>query len=181
MSDTNARAGEALRLATFSVGDDILAIDIMRIREIARPLPITPVPRSPHGMVGVINVRGQVLPLFDLRVRFELPPRRREDEHLVRHLVVRLDGASLGLVVDRMHDVVTVERKEIRAGKGVLVGEASEVFFGLAMLGDRLALLLNLRRVIQRHDRLALNEILKDGPTVAVATPEPQTSANGRP
>ena len=166
MSDTAPRADERLRLATFRVGDDLLAIDIMRIREIARPLPITPVPRSPHGMVGVIDVRGKVLPLFDLRVRFELPPRRQEDEPLLRHLVVRLDGVSVGLVVDRMHDVVTVERSQIRTGRGVLVGEASEVFFGLAMLGDRLALQLNLRRVILRHDRLALHELLKDGPAL---------------
>jgi purine-binding chemotaxis protein CheW len=170
-------------LATFNVGDDLLAIDIMRIREIARPLPITPVPRSPHGMVGVIDVRGQVLPLFDLRVRFELPPRRVEDEHLVRHLVVRLDGTSLGLVVDRMHDVITVERSQIRAGRGVLVGEASEVFFGLAMLGDRLALLLNLRRVILQHDRLALTEILKDRPattTTSTTTTTAPSSPQGR-
>ena len=147
---------EQLRLATFEVGGDLLAIDIMRIREIARPLPITPVPRSPHGMVGVIDLRGQVLPLFDLRVRFELPPRTGAEETSVRHLVVKLDGQVLAIVVDRMRDVVTVERSALRLGRGILVGEAADVFVGVAALGDRLALLLNLRRVILKQDRIAI-------------------------
>jgi purine-binding chemotaxis protein CheW len=161
VTSTSAPGGsEQLRLATFEVGGDLLAIDIMRIREISRPLPITPVPRSPHGMVGIIDLRGQILPLFDLRVRFELPPRAAADEAFVRHLVVRLDGQVLAIVVDRMHDVVTVERSALRAGRGVLVGEAADVFVGVAAVGDRLALLLNLRRVILKQDRIALAELV---------------------
>jgi purine-binding chemotaxis protein CheW len=147
---------ELLQLATFEVGSDLLAVDIMRIREISRALPVTPVPRSPHGMVGVIDVRGKILPLFDLRVRFDLPPRTSADEGFVRHLVIRLDGKLLAIVVDRMHDVVTVPRSGIRAGQGTLVGEAADVFVGVVTLGDRLALLLNLRRVITKEDRIAL-------------------------
>lgn len=164
-AETSLGSGdEVLRLATFNVGSDLFAIDIMRIREIARPLLVTPVPRAPHGMVGVVDVRGQVLPLFDLRVRFGLPPRAVADEVQVRHLIVRLDGRTFGLVVDRMHDVVSVPRSKLRLGKGVLVGEAAEVFHGVCPVDDTLALLLNLRRVILRHDRLALDELL-DGTT----------------
>lgn len=156
---------EALRLATFAVGGDLFAIDIMRIREISRPLTITPVPRAPPGMVGVIDLRGQVLPLFDLRERFELPPRSAAEEQTVRHLIVRLDGRTFGVVVDAMHDVVGVTRSQLRIGAGVLIGEAAEVFFGVCAVpaqhgGDRLALLLNLRRLINRHDRLALKDML---------------------
>ncbi len=157
-------ADEVLRLATFNVGGDLFAIDIMRIREIARPLIVTAVPRAPHGMVGVVDVRGQVLPLFDLRVRFDLPGRSAADELVVRHLIVRLDGRTFGLVVDRMHDVVSIARSKLRIGKGVLAGEAAEVFHGVCNVGDRLALLLNLRRVILRHDRLALDELLDGTP-----------------
>lgn len=157
---------EALRLATFSVGADLFAIDIMRIREISRPLPITAVPRAPHGMVGVIDLRGVVLPLFDLRARFELPPRTATEEQHIRHLIIKLDGQTFGIVVDAMHDVVGVTRSQLRIGPGVLVGEATELFFGVCSVPsgqgseERLALLLNLRRVITRHDRLALNDLV---------------------
>ena len=158
---------EALRLATFVVGTDLFAIDIMRIREISRPLFVTPVPRAPHGMVGVIDLRGVVLPLFDLRARFELPPRSADDNAAVRHLIVKLDGQTFGVVVDAMHDVVTVTRAQLRVGPGVFVGEANDVFFGVcpvqAQQGERLALLLNLRRLIMRNDRLALHDILHHG------------------
>lgn len=156
---------EELRLATFAVGKDLFAIDIMRIREITRPLPITPVPKAPHGVVGVIDLRGHVLPLFDLRARFELPPRAAHEEPAVRHLVIRLDGRTYGVVVDAMHDVVNVTRGQLRVGPGVLIGEAAEVFFGVVPVQhggrERLALLLNLRRLITQHDRLALHEILQ--------------------
>ncbi len=161
---TPGTVDEVLRLATFNVGTDLFAIDIMRIREIARALTVTAVPRAPHGMVGVIDVRGQVLPLFDLRVRFELPARTAAEEGLVRHLIVRLDGRTFGLVVDRMHDVVSIPRSKLRIGKGVLAGEAAEVFHGVCNVGDQLALLLNLRRVILRHDKLALDQLLDGTP-----------------
>ena len=59
---------EVLRLCTFVVGQELFAIDIMRIREIVRPLPVTPVPKSPFGMLGVIDLRGAVLPVFELRL-----------------------------------------------------------------------------------------------------------------
>ena len=91
---------EEFRLATFRVGDDLYAIDIMRIKEIVRPLPMTPVPKAPAGMVGVIDLRGSVLPLFDLRLRFDLPPRTDTDMVHVRHVIVTLDSRILGLVVD---------------------------------------------------------------------------------
>ena len=115
---------EEFRLATFAVGDDLYAIDIMRIKEIVRPLPVTAVPKAPAGMVGVIDLRGAVLPLFDLRLRFDLPPRDDVDIAHVRHVIVSLDGRMLGLIVDQVHDVVNVTRSQLRVGEGVLAGES---------------------------------------------------------
>lgn len=156
---------EEFRLATFAVGDDLYAIDIMRIKEIVRPLTVTQVPKAPAGMVGVIDLRGQVLPLFDLRLRFQLPPRAEEDLINVRHLIVSLDGRALGLVVDQVLDVVHVTRAHLRVGDGVLVGEAAEVFIGVCPVpsthGERLALLLNLRRVLAGAHSIPLGELLR--------------------
>jgi purine-binding chemotaxis protein CheW len=155
---------ESFRFATFSVGKDLFAIDIMRIREIVRPLAVTPVPKAPRGMVGVVDLRGEVLPLFDLRIRFELPTRNEKEQLTARQLIVRLDGRTLGLLVDAMHDVITVRRSQLRVGPGVLSGEAAEVFLGVCPVGDRLALLLNLRRVLTRDDRIAMDAILEGTP-----------------
>lgn len=155
---------EEFRLATFAVGSDLYAVDIMRIKEIVRPVPVTPVPKAPSGMVGVIDLRGQVLPVFDLRLRFDLPPRAEEELVHVRHLIVSIDGRVLGLVVDRVHDVVNVRRGQLRVGPGVLVGEAAEVFIGVCPVpsssGDRLALLLNLRRVLAGAHNIPVGDLL---------------------
>jgi purine-binding chemotaxis protein CheW len=156
---------EEFRLATFAVGDDLYAIDIMRIKEIVRPLPVTPVPKAPAGMVGVIDLRGQVLPLFDLRLRFDLPPREESELVHVRQLIVSLDGRVLGLLVDQVLDVVNVTRSQLRVGEGVLAGEAAEVFIGVVAVpspaGDRLALLLNLRRVLAGAHSIPLHDLLR--------------------
>ncbi len=154
---------ELLRLATFGVGKDLFAVDIMRIREITRPLSVTAVPRAPPGMTGVIDLRGNVIPVFELRARFGLPPRPPEAEPLARHVILRLDGRSYALVVDHVDDVVTVARSQLRSGPGVLIGDAADVFHGVCPVGDRLALLLNLRRIIERHDRLVLDHLLPSG------------------
>ena len=156
---------EELRLATFAVGPDLYAIDIMRIREIVRPLPVTPVPKAPAGMVGVIDLRGQVLPLFDLRLRFELGARAEADLVHVRYLIVKLDGRTVGVVVDQVHDVVNLTRAKLRVGAGVLVGESAQVFIGVAPVpspqGERLALLLNLRSVLQGAHSISVDDLLR--------------------
>lgn len=164
---------EEFRLATFAVGDDLYAVDIMRIKEIVRPLPVTPVPKAPAGMVGVIDLRGQVLPLFDLRLRFDLPPRREQDLVHVRHVIVSLDGRMLGLVVDQVHDVINVTRGQLRVGDGVLAGEAAEVFIGVCPYGDRLALLVNLRRVLAGAHSIPVSDLLRG--TNKTLLPQPIT------
>jgi purine-binding chemotaxis protein CheW len=157
---------EELRLATFAVGDDLYAVDIMRIREIVRFTPPTPVRKAPPGMIGVIDLRGQVLPLFDLRLRFELPPRPDKDVHHVRNMIVSLDGRTLGVVVDRVHDMVTVTRGQLRIGEGVLAGEAADFFLGVCPIPqadgpDRLALLMNLRRVLGSAAHIPVADLLR--------------------
>lgn len=149
---------ELLRLCTFTVGDELFAIDIMRIQEIVRPLPVTPVPKSPFGMLGVVDLRGQVLPVFELRRRFDMAA-AGETPATARYLIVAVDGRRLGLAVDAVHDVIDVSRRDLRVGPGVLAGDASRYFVGLCPVEDRLALLLNLHRLLSSEDRVAIDAI----------------------
>jgi purine-binding chemotaxis protein CheW len=167
---------EEFRLATFRVGDDLFAMDIMRIKEIVRPLPTTPVPKAPPGMVGVVDLRGAVLPLFDLRLRFGLGPRSEAELQHMRHLLLTLDGRLLGLVVDEVLDVVNVRRAQLRIGEGVLAGEAAEVFIGVCPIPqtsgpDRLALLINLRRVLLGAHSLSVDDLLHGTNRTILPTP----------
>lgn len=157
MSTPRVDPDELLRLCTFVVGRELFAIDIMRIREIVRPMPVTPVPKSPFGMLGVIDLRGTVLPVFDLRLRFELPPRTAAEEARSRYLIVNVGRRQLGIVVDDVCDVRDVSRRELRIGPNVLSGDAARYFVGLCPVGDRLALLLNLQRLLSEEDRVTID------------------------
>jgi purine-binding chemotaxis protein CheW len=168
---------ELLRLCTFVVGRELFAIDIMRIREIVRPLPVTPVPKSPFGMLGVIDLRGAVLPVFDLRLRFDVPARSAAEDVRSRYLIVNVGHRQLGLVVDDVRDVVDVTRRDLRAGPNVLSGDAARYFVGLCPVGDRLALLLNLHRLISEEDRVAIDGLSSTGARAAAEEDGPE----GRP
>lgn len=105
-------ADEVAELFTFRIGGEDYAVDIRRVREIIHPLPITPVPRAPAFVEGVVRLRGEVLPVVDVRKRFGLagqPPGAR-----TKFLVVQVAGRRLALVVDQVADVLRVPRSEIR-------------------------------------------------------------------
>jgi purine-binding chemotaxis protein CheW len=106
-----ARPDPIVELCAFRVGDEEYVIDIRRIREIVQPLPVTQVPRAPEWMEGVANLRGEVVPVLDVRRRLGLvprPPTRR-----TKFLVVHVAGRVIALVVDGVSEVVRIPRSAI--------------------------------------------------------------------
>ncbi len=143
------------QLCTFRVGGEDYAIDIMRVREIIPPLPITPVPRAPAFVEGVIRLRGDVIPVLDVRRRLGLPvgpPTRK-----TKVLIVNVAGRRLGLVVDEVTEVVRIPRAEIRPAPALVEGRGPRFFLGVcggeggaARRGaGRLRLLLNVRALLE--------------------------------
>ena len=166
-TDTRA-TDEEIQICTFEVGGKLFGVDIMRIREIVRGLVVTPVPKAPFGMLGVIDLRGQVLPLFDLRQRFDVDS-LEIDEAKERCLIVQVDGRVIGLRVDAVRDVLPLRRSELRLGTTVFAGEAADYFVGLAPVGKELALLLNLHRLLSDEDRIAIDLIQSTTPSFSEA------------
>jgi purine-binding chemotaxis protein CheW len=144
------------QLCTFRVGGEDYAIDIMRVREIIPPLPVTPVPRAPAFVEGVIRLRGDVVPVLDVRRRLGLPitpPTRK-----TKVLIVNVAGRRLGLVVDEVTEVVRIPRDEIRPAPALVEGQGPRFFLGVcggaggaaARRGrGRLRLLLNVRALLE--------------------------------
>src|SRR5512133_2192846 len=95
-----------IQVACFRLLDDLYAVDIMRIKEIIRPQKLTTLPKAPAFIDGVINLRGAVIPVVDLRKRFNMP--ERESAATTRLLIVRLSAQIVGLVVDDVTEVITV-------------------------------------------------------------------------
>lgn len=124
-----ATADAEVQLCTFRVGGEDYALDIMRVREIIHPLPITPVPRAPAFVEGVIRLRGEVIPVVDVRKRFGLPlaaPGPR-----TKYLVVRVAGRRLALVVDEISEVLRVRRSDLRPAPELVGLDAPRFFLGV--------------------------------------------------
>ena len=149
--------GGLAQLCTFRVGGEDYAIDIMRVREIIPPLPVTPVPRSPPFMEGVVRLRGDVIPILDVRRRLGLPvpPATRK----TKYLIVNVAGRRLGLIVDEVTEVVRLPRGEIRAAPALVDSGGPRFFLGVCggeggaaggrRGAGRLRLLLNVRALLE--------------------------------
>jgi len=148
---------DLVQLCTFRIGGEDYAVDIMRVREIIPPRPITPVPRAPAFVEGVVKLRGEVIPVLDVRKRLGVPP--AADPHLSRFLVVNVAGRRLALVVDEACEVIRLPRREIRAAPPLGDTGAPRFFLGVCG-GDgastpgrrggagRLRLLLNVKALL---------------------------------
>ena len=120
-------------------------------------------------LLGALDLRGAVLPVFELRLRFDLPARTPAEQERARYLIVNVGSRQLGVVVDDVRDVVDVSRRDLRAGPNVLAGDAARYFVGLCPVGDRLALLLNLQRLLSEEDRVAIDRLRPSGADVSTA------------
>jgi purine-binding chemotaxis protein CheW len=121
---------EALaQLCTFRVGGEDYALDIMRVREIIPPAPVTKVPRAPPFVEGVVRLRGEVIPVLDVRRRLGLPmtpPTRK-----TKYLIVSVAGRRLGLVVDEVTEVLRIPRSQLRPPPALFDGGGPRFFLGV--------------------------------------------------
>jgi len=135
-----------IQVACFRLGDDLYAVDIMRIREIIRPQKLTLLPRTPAFVEGIINLRGAVIPVIDMRRRFGLPP--RPIVHTSRLLIVTIAEQLIGLVVDDVTEVLTVPVRDIKPPPKVAGGVGAEYLIGICLAKESLIILLNLDRIL---------------------------------
>jgi purine-binding chemotaxis protein CheW len=146
-----------IQVACFRLVDDLYAVDIMRIKEIIRPQKLTLLPKAPSFIDGVINLRGAVIPVVDLRKRFDMP--EREVGAATRLLIVRLSAQTLGLVVDDVTEVITVPVKDIKPPPTVSDGAIADYLLGVCLAGDVLVMLLDIDRLLSNQEVSALESL----------------------
>jgi purine-binding chemotaxis protein CheW len=150
-----APASDERQLVVFQLGAELYGVEIARVHEIIRLQTITRVPRSPSFVEGVINLRGKVIPVVDLRRRFGLPT--AEHTRASRIVVVELGDQVVGIIVDSVSEVLRVSSVSIEPPSPVVAGIDSEYLHGIAKLTDRLVILLDLDRILARDERRALD------------------------
>jgi purine-binding chemotaxis protein CheW len=152
---------QEVQLASFRVGTEMYALDIMRIKEIIRPQKLTAVPKAPVFIEGVINLRGAVLPVVDLRRRFEQPV---VHDRKTRVIIAAVQGSIIGLMVDEVAEVSRYTRQDIQPPPQFLSGGGGEFFLGVCRRGDDLVMVLDLEMLLSSSERIALEQLSRPEP-----------------
>ena len=149
-----AVTGDERQLVVFPLGAELYGVEISRVHEIIRLQSVTKVPRAPSFVEGVINLRGKVIPVVDLRRRFGLPT--SDHTRASRIVVVEIGDQVVGIIVDGVSEVLRVNTATVEPPSPVVAGIDSEYLHGIAKLSDRLVILLDLDRILARDERRAL-------------------------
>ncbi|BAK17396.1 chemotaxis signal transduction protein [Solibacillus silvestris StLB046] len=147
---TNATEQKNLKVIVFQLADKEYAIPVSHVKGIEKLMHITRVPKTERYVKGVINLRGVVTPVIDLRERFELPVSGNEET--TRIIIITLETMEVGFIVDSANDVLDIDASSIEKQPEV-VGSLEEDFIaGVAKLENRLLILLHLDKVLNPFD-----------------------------
>ena len=144
-----AIADDLLQLVSFNIDDEEFGLDILRVQEINRMVDFTRVPNSPDFVEGVINLRGKVIPIIDLRKRLNMPPRISNNE--TRIIVVDVQSKVIGFIVDRVNEVLRIHRSITEPPPPTISGINSDLILSIGKLDGRLLILLNLDKIVANN------------------------------
>jgi len=148
---------ELIQLVTFSIGEEEFGVNILQVQEIIRTMEITNVPRAPEFVEGVINLRGKVIPIVDMRSRFGLES--KEHDKYTRIIVIEIDMIIVGFVVDSVSEVLRIPANSVQPPPPVVAGMDSDYIDGVGKLEDRLLILLNLDSLLDNEEMEALSGV----------------------
>jgi purine-binding chemotaxis protein CheW len=146
------------KFVTFGLGASRYAIEVSRIREIIARFDIAPLPKVPEYIEGIISLRGEIIPVVDLRARFEMPARPRDDE--TRLIVVELPDCQVGIKVDRVFEVLKLAESAIEPPPPLVAGLRADFLDGVSEVKGRLVTLLRLEAILSTTERIQLLEEL---------------------
>lgn len=154
MRNVRQAAVPQVQLVTFRVGGEEFGLDVFAVHEILRYQAPTPMPRAPEFVEGVLDVRGTLVPIVDLRRRFETPEVAYDED--TRIVLVDFNDERLGLVVDSVTEVLRAPETAVSPPPAYIRGLAAEFVRGIVRVGERLVVLMDLDRILSSDERIAL-------------------------
>ncbi len=153
-----AKGGKYL---TFALGKEEYGLEILKVREIIGYMDITAVPRMPAHVKGVINLRGQVIAVIDLRLKFEMEAAEKSDETCIIVVEIRQEGRKLstGIVVDHVSEVLDIPSDKIEEPPTFGAAVDTDFILGMGKIGDTVKILLDISRVLSDEDVSALAQM----------------------
>jgi purine-binding chemotaxis protein CheW len=148
---------ELRQFISFAVGEEEYGLELLRVKEVIRVKGVTWLPKAPSFVKGIINLRGDVIPIVDLREKLGLEA--GEATEATRVIVAEVDGRLIGMVVDSASQVVRMSADQIDPPPPVLTGFSQDFIAGVGKIGDRLLVLLNPSAILSVDERASLATI----------------------
>ncbi|MGX5108928.1 chemotaxis protein CheW [Enterobacter cloacae] len=149
-SKPTAADATAQEYLVFRLGDEEYGIDILKVQEIRGCDRLTRIPNAPNFITGVTNLRGVIVPIVDLRVRFEQPDPSQDDKTVV--IVLNLSDRVVGIVVDGVADVLSIDMDNIKPTPDVASVLSGRYLLGLGVLDSRMIILVNIEKLLSREE-----------------------------
>ncbi len=152
MSQAVKKGGEdpVLQWVTFRLADETYGINVMQVQEVLRVTEIAPVPGAPDYVLGIINLRGNVVTVLDTRKRFGLPATEKDDS--TRIVIIESEQNVVGVQVDSVAEVVELRRSEIELSPAVGNDESSKYIEGVASNNDQLLILIDINKLLSAEE-----------------------------
>ena len=144
--ETSTVTEQVLQLVTFTLANEEYAVDILNVQEINRRTEITKVPNAPDYVEGVVNLRGKVIPLINLRKKFRLPEKNADDT--TRIIIMDIQGVTNGLIVDSVSEVLRIPSDIVEPSPPVTSNASSMFIKGIAKLEKRLIILIDIDKLM---------------------------------
>ncbi|MGC4034291.1 MAG: chemotaxis protein CheW [Tepidisphaeraceae bacterium] len=159
-SNAAARAGKYL---TFALGTEEYGLEILKVREIIGYMDITAVPRTPSHIRGVINLRGQVISVTDLRRRFGMPEAAKTEQTCIIVVEIGFEGrrVSMGIVVDRVSEVLNIPAQNIEDAPSFGANIDTSFILGMGKIGSSVKMLLDIDKVLSATETAEIEAIAK--------------------
>lgn len=143
---------EVIQLVGFKLGEEDFAVDISRVQEINRMLKITKVPNSQEFVEGVVNLRGKIVPVVNLRERLGFP--KKEEDAKTKIIVTEINNSLIGFIVDEVREVIRISKDIIEQTPTIASSIEKDLINGVAKLEDRILILLNIENLFQLQEEI---------------------------
>ncbi|MDR2923290.1 MAG: chemotaxis protein CheW [Treponema sp.] len=152
---------DAKQLVTFQLGEELYGINIMDVKEIVRVQTIRAIPNAPTYVEGIFNLRSEIIPIINLHKRFHLKKlaSSEEDELLSGFVILDIDGMKLGIIIDRISRVITIEKEDIQPPPQMFSGIGAEYIMGVVRQEEGYLIILDIRDLFNPKELQKIAEL----------------------
>ncbi len=159
LNETIADDNNGGKYLTFTLSEETYGIEILKVREIMGIIDITPIPQSPDHLKGIINLRGKVIPVTDLRLMFSMT--EAEYTHKTCIIVAEVNKTHLGIIVDTVSEVLDIKPEEIEEPSNFGNTLDTNYMLGLGKVKEKIVILLDINRILSTEDMALVEKIAK--------------------